>query len=165
LIVRANTTTWLLNEDDSADEFSAKGLTATDCESLVVGGDDGGIVSVEIVSVVIGCVVVVVGGLVVVVAGFTVVVVVGALVVVVVGFTVVVVVGALVVVVVVGALVVVVVVAAGGFAVVVVVGGGDVVVVTGLEAPAVYSATQSTCSDSDEPDAGHAQPAAHQVCC
>jgi hypothetical protein len=154
LIVRANTTTWLLNEDDSADEFSAKGLTATDCESLVVGGDDGGIVSVEIVSVVIGCVVVVVG------VGFTVVVVVvvGALVVVVV-------VGALVVVVVVGALVVVVVVAAGGFAVVVVVGGGDVVVVTGLEAPAVYSATQSTCSDSDEPDAGHAQPAAHQVCC
>ena len=144
----ANTTTWLFNEADNVDEFTAKGLTATDCEMLDVGGNDG-----VVVSVVIGCVVVVVGAVVVVeVVGFTVVVVV----------VVVVVVGALAVVVVVGALVVVVVV--GGF-VVVVEGGGDVVVVTGLEAPAPYSATQSTCSDSDDPDVGHAQPAAHQVCC
>jgi hypothetical protein len=150
--VWANTTTWLFNEADNVDEFTAKGLTATDCEMLDVGGNDGGIVSV-----VIGCVVVVVGAVVVVVVvGFTVVVVVVAVVVVVVA------VGALVVVVVVGALVVVV-VAAG--LVVVVEGGGDVVVVTGLEAPAPYSATQSTCSDSDDPDVGHAQPAAHHVCC
>lgn len=131
--MRANTFTWPINEDDNAAEFTAKGLTATDCETPDVGGDDG------IVSVVIGCVVVVVG-----------------LVVVVVGD-----VGDLVVVVVVGGFVVVVV----DCFVVVVVFGGDVVVVTGLEAPAVYSATQSTCSDAVCDAVGHPQPFAHQVCC
>jgi hypothetical protein len=138
LIVWANTTTWLFNEVDNAAEFTAKGLTATDCETADVGGDVDGIVSV-----VIGCVVVVVGDVVVVV---------------VVGDVVVVVVGDVDVVV---DLVVVVVV--GDFVVVVVV--GDVVVVTGLEVPAVYSATQSTCNEVDDPVAGQAQPAAHQVSC
>ena len=145
MIVWANPATWLFNDVDNAAEFTAKGLTATDCETFVVGG-------VGIVCVVTGWVVVVTGVVVVVVVGAFVVVVVGA-------FVVVVVVGAFVVVVVVGAFVVVVV------GVVVVVTGGDVVVVTGLEAPAVYSATQSTCSEFVSDAVGHPQPLAHQVCC